>query len=262
MKTRLKKRIFERVLVPIVPGADQSSVINAARAIAGEENVILVGLVYIPVEESLSGAAREVQEVRQTLRRFSSMTHLHRWPVVYATHRPWEEIVRVVEKEQPDLLILEYPYQFETLKTTPTEVLTHPPCDIAIVNPYFPNTLNNILIAIRGGPYAELALRTVLSMKRLHQMDVRSLHVVPIDRTRKQDAAFRGIERVLKNLPEIKRQEIVTDNPGEVIFEALHKYDLIVLGASARPADEVSSFGQVATRLMSESERGVMVVKT
>ena len=262
MKSRLKKRIFERVLVPIVAGADQSSVINAARAIAGQQNVILLGLVYVPDGESLSGGARQAQEVRQILRRFADSKQPHRWPGVYATHQPWDEIVKVVAIEKPDLLLMEYPYQFEVLKTTPTDILAHPPCDIAIVNSYFPNNLNNILIAIRGGPYAELALRTVLSMKRIQQIDVNSLHVVPADRTRKQDSAFRGIDRVLKNLPEIRRREIITDDPGEVIYEATHNYDLIVLGASARPADKVTAFGEVATRLMSEGQCGVMVVKT
>ena len=103
------------------------------------------------------------------------------WTEVHATHQPWDEIVRVTEKEKPDLLILEYPCQFETLKTTPAEVLTHPPCDIAIVNSHVSDSLNNVLIPIRGGPYAELALRIALSMKRFRQIDITSLHMVPTD---------------------------------------------------------------------------------
>ena len=44
----LKNRLFKKVLVPIVYGCTQISAINAARAIAGEDNIILVGLIYIP----------------------------------------------------------------------------------------------------------------------------------------------------------------------------------------------------------------------
>ena len=33
---------------------------------------------------------------------------------VHATHQPWEEMAKVIEKEKPDLLVLEYPCQFET----------------------------------------------------------------------------------------------------------------------------------------------------
>jgi len=262
MKSPLKNRLFKKVLVPIVHGCEQTSAINAARAIASEDNVVLMGLVYIPEGESLSGAAVHVQEVRQTLKRLSDAKHVRRWTEVSATHRPWDEIVKATEKEKPDLLILEYPCQFETLKITPVEVLTHPPCDIAIVNSHITDNLASVLIPIRGGPYAELALRTALSMSRFNQISITSLHMVPTNTARKQDAAFRGIERVLKNLPEVKDQNVVTDNPAETLFAASRQFDLIVMGASARPADEVTSIGPVAERIMRESPCGVIVVKT
>src|SRR5690349_16787746 len=108
MNTALKKRLFKKVLVPVVYGCDQTSAITAARAIAGEENVMLVGFVYIPEGESLSSAAVPAQEVRQILRNLSNPEHSLGGTEVYATHHPWEEIVRIAEKEQPDLLLLEY----------------------------------------------------------------------------------------------------------------------------------------------------------
>ena len=260
--TLLKNKLFKKVLVPVVYGCKQTSAINAARAIAGENDVTFVGIIYVPEGESLSIAAAPAREVRQTLKALSNLKQIHRRTEVYATHQPWDEMMKVIEKEKPDLLVLEYPCQFGNLKTTPEEVLAHPPCDIAIVNPHIPDKFNEILIPIRGGPYAELALRTALSMKRFHQTDITSLHMVPTNPAFKQDAAFRGIERVLKNLPEVKRQDIVTDNPAEALFEALSQFDLIVMGASVRPADQVASMGPVAERIMGESHCGVIVVKT
>jgi nucleotide-binding universal stress UspA family protein len=262
MKTPLKNRFFKKVLVPIVHGCEQASAIAAARAIAGEENIMLVGLIYIPEGESLSAAAVHAQEVRQTLKGLSNQKHIHRWTEVRATHQPWDEMARVIEKERPDLLVLEYPCHFETLKTTTVEVLTHPPCDIAIVNSNVSETFNNILVPIRGGPYAELALRTALSMRRFRPIEITSLHMVPPNPDLKQDAAFRGIERVLKNLPEVKKQDIATNNPAEVIFEASCQFDLIVMGASARSTEKVTSIGPLAERIMAESPCGVIVVKT
>jgi nucleotide-binding universal stress UspA family protein/glycosyltransferase involved in cell wall biosynthesis len=262
MKTALKKRLFKKILVPIVYGCEQSSAVNAARAIAGADNVLLVGFVYIPEGESLSSAATLAQEVRQRLRSLSNDGHIHRGNEVYATHRPWDEIVKVVEKEKPDLLILEYPCQFDKLMTTPVQVLSQPPCDIAIVNSHISEDFKNVLIPVRGGPYAELALRTALSMKRFHPITITSLHMVPTNLAVKQDAAFRGMERVLKNLPEVTEQERVTDQPAEFIFESSHQFDLIVMGASARPAEEVTSIGRVAERIMTDSDCGVIVVKT
>src|SRR5690349_14181129 len=124
MNNPLKNRFFKKVLVPIVHGCEQRAAIAAARAIAGEDGIMLIGLVYIPEGESLSSAAVPVQEVRQTLRRLSDLKQIQRWTEVRATHEPWEEMKKVIEKEQPDLLVLEYPRQFEILRTTPAEVLT------------------------------------------------------------------------------------------------------------------------------------------
>ncbi|HJR79684.1 MAG TPA: glucosyl-3-phosphoglycerate synthase [Anaerolineales bacterium] len=259
--TPLRNRLFQKVLVPVVQGCEQTSAVNAARAMAGDD-VKLVGLIYIPEGESLSTATVHAREVRETLKSLSRVKQIHRWAEVYATHRPWDELLKVIEKEGPDLLILEYPCQFDALKTTPAEVLSHPPCDIAIVNSHIPDDFRSLMIPIRGGPYAELALRIALSMKRFQQVDITSLHMTPTDLSVKQDAAFRGIARVLKNLPEVNEQGIATDSPAEVIFESLHKFDLIVLGASARPAEEVTSIGPVAERIMGESQCGVIVVKT
>jgi glucosyl-3-phosphoglycerate synthase len=262
MKTPLKNRFFKKVLVPIVHGCEQTAAIAAAGAIAGEDNVMLVGLIYIPEGESLSSAAVYAQEVRQTLKGLSNSKHIQRWTEVHATHRPWDEMAKVIEKEKPDLLVLEYPCHFETLKTTPMEVLTHPPCDIAIVNSNVSETFKNVLVPIRGGPYAELALRTALSMRRFRPVEITSLHMVPTDPALKHDAAFRGIERVLKNLPEVKKQYIATDNPAEVVFDTSRQFDLIVMGASVRSTDEVTAIGPLAERIMAESPCGVIVVKT
>jgi glucosyl-3-phosphoglycerate synthase len=244
-----------------VQGCEQTSAINAARGMAGDD-VQLVGLIYIPEGESLSTATGPAREVRETLKSLSNVKDIHRRAEVYASHRPWDELVKVIEKENPDLLVLEYPCQFEMLKTTPAEVLAHSPCDIAIVNAHIPDNWNNVLIPIRGGPYAELALRIALSMRRFRRMDITSLHMIPTDPSSKRDAAFRGMERVLRNLPEVKEQSITTDSPANVIFEASREFDLIVLGASARSADEVTSIGPVAERIMDESPCGVIVVKT
>ena len=257
--TPLRKRLFKKILVPIVHGCEQNSALNAARAIAGESAVLFVGLVYVQQDESLSSAAVPAQKVRQVLR---GLSNVKQRTEVFATHRPWDEIVRIAEKEKADLLILEYPCQFETLQTTTEEVLTHPPCDIAIVNSHIPENLNNVLIPIRGGPYAELALRIALSIRRFQHVNITSLHMVPTKPNGKHDAAFRGIQRVLKNLPEINEHNVITDNSAAALFETSRQFDLTVMGASARPPDEVISIGPVAEQMMRDSQHGLIVVKT
>jgi glucosyl-3-phosphoglycerate synthase len=262
MKNMPNQRIFKKILVPMIHGCDQTSAIHAAGAIAGEEDVMFLGLVYIPEGQSLSSATARVQEVRQTLKSLSNAYSGDRWTEVYATHHPWNEIVKITKKEAPDLLLLQYPCHFETLEITPTELLTNPPCDLAIVNHRISANLKSILVAIRGGPFSELALRIALSIKHACQVDVTALHVIPAEITAAQDASFRGIDRVLKNLPEVKKLQVVTDSPAGFIFQSSRQFDFMVMGASARPEDQVTSIGPVAEKIMRESQHGVMIVKT
>ena len=77
-----------------------------------------------------------------------------------------------------------------------------------------------------------------------------------------KDAAFRGMSRVLKNLPEVEKQQVSADDPTQVIIEASQKFDLTILGASARPSEEVASIGPVAEQIMLKGQHGVFVVKT
>ena len=117
------------------------------------------------------------------------------------------ELVNVVKREDIDLLLLEWPCHFEALKVSVAEVLAQAPCNIAIVNQHIGANIKNVLLPIRGGPYAELVLRIALSIHNSNNAQISSLHLFPNNLTREQDVAFKGVDRVLKNLPEIKREE-------------------------------------------------------
>jgi len=251
-----------KVLVPILYGCGQKSALHAAHAIAGDENVLLTGFIYVPEDQSLSTAAVDARKLRRTLKQLYKVKRGDKWAQVHVSHNPWNELVEVVKREDIDLLLLEWPCHFDALKISVAEVLSRPPCNIAIVNHHIGVNIRNVLIPIRGGPYAELGLRIALSIHNSNNAHVSSLHLFQKNLTRDKDAAFKGIDRVLKNLPEIKREEVVTDDPANAVFEAAKKYDLLVMGASARPMREVPSIGPVAEKIMQESPHGVIVVKT
>ncbi len=257
-----KNAYIAKVLVPVVFGCEQKSAIHAAHSIAGDENVLLTGFIYVPEGQSLSTAAVDARKLRQTLKQLYKVKRGDKWAQVNVSHTPWEELVNIIKREDIDLLLLEWPCHFDSLKVSVAEVLSHAPCNIAIVNQHIAASIKNVLIPIRGGPYAELSLRIALSIRNSNNAQISSLHLFPSNITREQDLAFKGIDRVLKNLSEIKREEIITDDPANAIFEAAKKYDLLILGASARPANEVPSIGPVTEKIMQESQHGVIVVKT
>ncbi len=260
MKKRYRTTTFRKILVPVVYGGNNSTAVTAARAIAGEGQILLVGIVPIPEGESLSVAAVPARQVRECLREFAENGPVSVLGRVRALHQPWAEIARIVEEEAVDLLVVDWPSQLEALHLTPEDAFTHPPCNVALVCGKFPLEIKNLLIPIRGGPYAELALKLTLSISHATQACITSLHLSPTNATASQDAPYFGIDRVLANLAEVNRQVTQTDDPAGAILEAANHFDLVVVGATARSAHP--SIGPVAERILGESNTPVIVVKS
>jgi len=76
------------------------------------------------------------------------------------------------------------------------------------------------------------------------------------------DAPYRGIARVLANIPELEKLTLICDDPESAILGMSQKFDLIVMGATARPTYEFEGLGKVAESLLKNSPAGVVVVKT
>ena len=264
MKTKLPQRgvLFNKVLVPILYGCEQRSAIAAANSIAGKGHVHFIGMISMPAGESLSTGAALSRSVRSQIRHQQEGEAGSKSARVYVSHTPWQELVGVIEKEKADLLVLEWPAQVEAMHTTLEEVLAHPPCDVVIVNQYNFDKLRKVLVPIRGGPYAELALRIGLALRNTRQVELASLHILPTGPDRSKDAAFRGIERVLSNLPEVNREEVVTDDPTDAILKSAKTHDVIILGATIHPPKAGVAIGPVANQIMEASQKGVLVVKT
>jgi glucosyl-3-phosphoglycerate synthase len=243
-------------------GCDCSGAINAGKAIAGDGEVELVGLVKADSEQPLSASASQARLVRQTLRELTDGDRIHSAGRVRASTQPVEELLDAIGDNEPDLLILEWPCHFQVLETTMEELLGRIPCDLAVVRGPVPERPRSVLVALRGGPYAELSLRLSLTIARNTQAKVTSLHVSPKSSTTVHEAPFRGLSKVLRQLPEVNLLERQTDHPAEVLLESSEFHDLVVLGVSGQSGEKVSALGPVAGRIMQDSPAAVMVVKT
>jgi len=252
---------FRKVILPIIHDCDYASALAVARAIARQGQVVLVGVVPVVAGESLSLAALPARQVRKTLRQLEGGKNVRAWERVCVSHQPWEDLVKIVQEEHPDLLLLEWPCQFDALQITPDTALAHPPCDVALVKGPIAALPQRILLPIRGGPYAELALRLSLSVAQSTQAQVSALHILPRDMAT-PDIAFRGLRQVLINLPEIKQEFVHTDDPLRAIVERAPHFEMIIVGATASPAQTAAPLGRIATHLLQESQSGVIVVKT
>jgi glucosyl-3-phosphoglycerate synthase len=120
-----------------------------------------------------------------------------------------------------------------------------------------------VLVAVRGGPYAELAVRVALAATQdLPEAAVTTLHIRPPEDAARHDAPFRGIEQVLRRMPEVLHQDLFTGDPAAAILEQAANADLLVMGASARLSAGEAPLGAVTARVLQASEAGIIVVKS
>jgi glucosyl-3-phosphoglycerate synthase len=282
MKHTYARNYFRRVLIPIFYGCDSTLVLRIGEAIAGGRATTLVGVVGIEPGDSLSTGASRAQQLRRTLHEIAKQKvvqartsyrktdqYTNRFPSrlrtrtsVVVSHSPWQDLQRVIQEEEADLLVLDWPCHFGMLETPPHDVLRDLPCDLALVRGPIKEPLRRVLVPIRGGPHAELALRISLAISRSQGAQSTSLHILPGDPQARSDAPYHGISRVLENIPELKKLEMVSDHPQETILCIAADYDMVVMGASARPLSEIYGLGKVVESLLDESPTGMVVVKT
>lgn len=260
MKRPQQFTAFHSILTPVVHGCAGRAALTAARLLSAEAKVTLVGLVTVPRTASLSTGAQAARQVRQRLRQLAEaevgFTYRAR---VLVSHTPWQDLLALIESDEPDLLLLEWAEHFQALGLTAAEALMRPPCNVGLVRGPFPERLRRVLIPVRGGPHAELALRLGLSLRA---PQLTTLHLSrPHDTRPHADAPFRGLERVLSQLPEVRKRAATTPDPAQTILDQAGRYDLILIGTTAQPMHSSTSLGQVADRLLKESTTALIAVK-
>ena len=253
---------FRKVLVPVFYGCDSSLGLQVARSIAGDTAVLLSGLVGIEEGDSLSTGALHSQELRRKLRELVRGTRMRGRASVVVTHNLWHYLLQIIQEERPELLVLDWPCHLELLKIPSENALRDLPCDVALVRGPIKEELKQVLVPIRGGPHAELALRISLAFSRGRGAHSTALHLFPNKGAPHSEAPFRGLSGVIQHIPELEKLEMVSDHPAETLLALAPGYDLIVMGATARTGPEQVGLGDVADRLMEKSPIGVVVVKT
>jgi len=248
---------FQTVLVPVVYGCRGESAMGAARALGA--NIILIGLVRVPSGKSLSVGAAMARKVRHRMLKLADGKRIRARTPVHVSHNPWHELIQRIEKNEPDILLLEWNEQFGALGVPSEDVLLHPPCNIGLARGPFPKGPLRILIPLRGGPHAELALRTGLSMK---DRQIITLHLSGAANIAPQsDAPFHGLGRVLAQLPEVENRSRITDDPAQSIIRESGGSNLIIMGTTVQPVRSRVSLGPVADRVLQEAGAAVLAVK-
>ncbi|MCE7861684.1 MAG: glucosyl-3-phosphoglycerate synthase, partial [Chloroflexi bacterium CFX2] len=245
------------IFVPFIHNGPGLHALDVARQFNAE--IVLVGVVVVPEKRSLTTGTAAARDLRRTLRIFGKDKRITSRNQVIVSHQPWNELSNLLQKENPDLLCLEFDSHLKALKVTASDVLTRPPCDVALVRGKINSKPKQVLVPMRGGPHAELAFKVGLG---LQPKGVTALHIrKPEEPDAGTDAPFIGLERVLNQMPEVRKQFEVTDDAVRVILDNTKRSDVIILGTTAQPIASSASLGPVADRILREAPCAVIAVK-
>lgn len=246
------------ILVPLVHEGPGIHALDSARHFDAE--IILVGVVVVPPDQSLSMGAASARALRKLLRIFGKDPRVTAKSQVIVDYEPWNRLSKLVQDEKPDLLLLEFDSHLKALRVSASDVLVRPPCDVALIRGKISSKPKQVLVPVRGGPHAELAFRVGLG---LESKGVTTLHIRrPDDAKADLDAPFKGLDRVLRQMPEVAKQVEVTDDAAQVILNHAKQKDVIILGTTSQPMTSSASLGSVADRILHEAKCAVIAVKS
>jgi len=253
MKNPLRK--INKALVPISHGTDGTAAIALAKSLA--EDVVLVGIVPIENESEISSGVKLARQVRRRLLSLSPGPQVRFKSKVIVSSDPWNEIKDVLIVEKPEMVVAEWNELQQLNDLTPGRLLANPLVDVILVRAAEKIKHGSTLVAVRGGPYAELALKIGL-MTQHTSLDV--LHLSLKDTV--ETAAFKGFQNILKQMPEVNSRTMLVDDIAKTLQQEAEKYDTVILGSSARGVQGDAGIGLTAERLLRHSSANVLVVKS
>jgi nucleotide-binding universal stress UspA family protein len=295
-----RRRTPYKILLPLAnPRTARDLVrIGAGMADGRPTEITALGIVEVPEGVSLSEGATQARTARRLLQRvldFGDEEGVELRTLVRIGRRASDGVIEAVGEEGADLVIFgwggpptsaqtaradaeatelalagEKPRPRPVFSPTIDEVVRESPCDIAVVKQRGLDKIESILVPVRGGPHAELAMRVARDLAKRFGARMVVLHVVPRGigerAIQREQAALDGFVRQhggARRATGIIRE--ATSVRQAIIKEAAH-HQLVVMGASANPhnasPDGRYLFGTLAEAVTSKAKPTVIVVKT
>ena len=278
-----------RILIPVANPLTAEELIRLGASLlerkAGE--LTALGIVEVPEGMALSEGATRARHARRLLQRVLDFapegTTIH--PIVRIGRHAAEGIVEASAEQEADLIIFGWggksPPQRNgrgaagrnghgpsVISPTIDEVVRDAPCDIAVVKQRGSRQIRRILVPVRGGPHAELAIRFADAIAQRHDAIVVALHLVPPGitiavRAQAEHALASFIRQHVGGRAEAVVREV--PNVRNAILREAESADLVVMGASATPPGQEPDaylFGALPEAIATRAKPTVVVVKT
>jgi len=270
-----------RILIPVANPLTAEELIRLGAALLDKRTgeLTALGIVEVPEGMALSEGATRARHARRLLQRVLDFapegTTLQ--PIVRIGRHAAEGIVEAAAEQESDLIIFGWGGKSAAARDgsagpvfSPTidEVVRESPCDIAVIKQRGAKDIKRVLVPVRGGPHAELAIRFADAIARRHDAQVVVLHLVPPGitlavRAQAEHALASFIRQHVRGRAEPLLREAA--NVRNAILREAERADLVVMGASATPAGhdgDAFLFGALPEAIATRARPSVVVVKT
>jgi len=270
-----------RILIPVANPMTAEELIRLGSALLEKRTgqMTALGIVEVPEGMPLSEGATRARHARRLLQRVLDFapegTTIH--PIVRIGRHAAEGIIEASGEQEADLIVFGWGGKLPAARDgqgstvfSPTidEVVRDAPCDIAVVKQRGSREIRRVLVPVRGGPHAELAIRFADAIARHHDAEVVALHLVPPGITLAVRAqAEHALASFVRLHVEGRAEPILREaaNVRNAILREAERADLVVMGASAAPAGHDGTtylFGALPEAIATRARPTVIVVKT
>ncbi|MGH2447041.1 MAG: glucosyl-3-phosphoglycerate synthase [Chloroflexota bacterium] len=229
----------------------------------GSQGTVL-SVVEVPEDRSLSEGALLARRRRTLLRRLAQSHPETQLRGEVRTARSVEEGVREAAQElRADLLLLSW--KPGVAPKSLSSMVVNPPVDIAAIKTGHDRPVERVLVPVRGGPHARLALELAEAVATRHGAVLTLLHVRNIawndERQRREEEFYRQARDQVK-YARTEEIEVATADIEDALRREAMEHDVVVMGAAAHDHRSSHLFGRIPESIAIAIPGTAVVVKT
>jgi glycosyltransferase involved in cell wall biosynthesis len=234
--------------------------------------IIILSVICVPEGDQMSGVAKKASRLREVLKTFLESTPIPTLikTIVRTEGELWEGVGEFVVEEKIDLLIAhwsttyidkDFPHNLEASK------LLALPCDVTIVRPSLQvvesdnwQSMQGILLPVRGGVNAGLSLRVGHALARIVDATITLLHVAAPGSDPRSMRFFEEFSPAVSGLKQITRTVTAKGEISNAITAESKNHQAIVIGAPSNELQPNTWIQALLDEILGDDERTLVLV--
>jgi len=264
-----------RVLIPVLTARRAADLLRVGAALLRRRGGrgSLLGVVEVPHGQPISRGVTVARRYRSLLNRITAVGESADpgfGVEVRVAHNLAMGIREAVSEVGADLLVLEWPGLAVRpgVSTVIANLVSDPPADLVLVRPDpggIPAQLTSILVPVRGGPSARVALSIADALAAGEGAPISVMHVYrpnqSAERRRREANHFHDLAAELR-IPSVGLIEVDSLHPGAAILAEAQNHPLTVIGAQAEKTRSPLLVSTTLARTVRNLPGTVIVVKS